>query len=308
MDTLSKPPALQAGDRIAVIAPSGPPDPIRLEKGIELLESSGFSVVRGGSLTQRRGYLAGPDQSRALEFENVMSDPDIKAVFAARGGTGALRLLPLIDFSAFQDPKIFMGYSDATVLQMALFHKLRWPSLYGPMVGVDLLEKTHHEGSSPSPWLHALTSPSIESLSLKGKTFQPGVADGILIGGCLTLIQAMLDTGYLPVGEEMIFFWEDVGEDPYKIDRMLTQLKLSGFLDSMVAMVVGELHRCSPTDDEPSLSIEEIIGDHFAAAGIPVLLDVPFGHGVHKGVVPIGCRARVQGDASSLILKEGLVR
>ncbi|MFC1850682.1 LD-carboxypeptidase [candidate division CSSED10-310 bacterium] len=305
---LVKPRKLYYGDTIGVIAPGGPPDTDRLKSGIELLEELGFSVVAGASLAQRRGYLAGEDRDRAAELMAMFEDPGIDAIFCARGGTGSGRLLPYLDFEKLSPhPKIFVGYSDVTCLQLAFHQQMHWCSFYGPMVAVDLVAKTNSDIRAESVWFQMLTGQGPGHEVIQGKSLFPGSATGPLVGGCLSLIQSLCGSSYFPDLDGAILFLEEVNEEPYRIDRMLTHLKLCHHFENLAGVLVGELKDCHPKDDEPSLSIEQILADHFGPLEIPLIMDLPFGHGTGHQVLPIGVRAEMNGQEGYYRLLEKAV-
>ncbi len=310
--TLRHPPALRPGDRVAVVAPASPPDPEKLEAGIRRLEAAGLIVERGRTLSAHRGYLAGDDRLRANELNHYLQRTDIRAIFCARGGYGCLRLLPLLDYeAAAHAPKLLVGYSDITALHLALLHRARLPGLSGPMVAIDwpLLDDEAEQrfwelaqGIAPDPL------PLIGSAS--PHVLRPGVAEGQLVGGTLSVLVRLIGTPYLPDLTGAILFLEDIGEAPYRIDGMLAHLRLAGVLDQLAGLVLGYFTDCSPATSTPSLLLEEVFADYFGAAPYPVVTDFPYGHVPAKNTLPVGVQARLVADASGawLSLLEPVVR
>ncbi|SHK06363.1 S66 peptidase family protein [Rhodothermus profundi] len=306
------PPPLRPGDRVAVIAPASPPDPEKLEAGIRRLEAAGLTVERGQTLALQRGYLAGDDQMRAKELNHYLQRTDIRAIFCARGGYGCLRLLPLLDYeAATRTPKLLIGYSDITALHLALLRRAHVPGLSGPMVATDwpLLDRETEQrfwemaqGAAPHP------------LSFVGNAsphvLRPGEAEGLLIGGTLSVLVRLIGTPYLPDLNGAILFLEDVGEAPYRIDGMLAQLHLAGVLDRLAGLILGYFTECAPAASAPSLTLQDVLHDYLGRASYPVVTDFPYGHVLSKNTLPIGVRARlIAGEAGvQLSLLEPVVR
>lgn len=309
---LRHPPVLRPGDLVAVVAPASPPDPAKLEAGIQRLEAAGFMVERGRTLSARRGYLAGDDQLRADELNHYLQRPDVRAIFCARGGYGCLRLLPRLDYpAAARTPKLLVGYSDITALHLALLRHARVPGLSGPMVAVDwpMLDDETAQGF----WTltrGAVPAPLPLVSSAKPRVLQSGVAEGILIGGTLSVLVRLIGTPYLPDLTGAILFLEDIDEAPYRIDGMLAQLRLAGVLDRLAGILLGYFIDESPRGSMPSLSLDEVWYDYFRAAPYPVVADFPYGHVASKNTLPIGVRARLRADITGvqLSLLEPVVR
>jgi len=304
---------LEAGARVAVVAPASPPRDLQaLEKGIVRLEKAGLQVERGRTLTAQHGYLAGSDALRAEELNHYLRQRDISAIFCARGGYGCLRLLPLLDYeAAARMPKLIIGYSDITALHLALLARAGVPGLSGPMVAIDwpildIETETRFwelaRGAAPDP-LQLVGQATLQVL-------RPGKAEGPLIGGTLSVLVRLLGTPYLPELTGAILFLEDVGEAPYRIDGMLAQLRLAGVLDRLSGVVLGQFTACYPTSESPSLTLNEVLEDYFGQAPYPVVFGFPYGHQPQKNTLPIGTRARLHayGNAAILTLLEPVVR
>ncbi|CAM3302101.1 S66 peptidase family protein [Rhodothermus bifroesti] len=304
---------LKAGARVAVVAPASPPQNVQaLEVGIARLEKAGLQIERGRTLTAQRGYLAGSDVLRAEELNHYFRRPDIHAIFCARGGYGCLRLLPLLDYeAAIRMPKLIIGYSDITALQLAVLAQAGVPGLSGPMVAVDwpvLDTETEArfwelaQGATPDPL------PLVGSAKLH--VLRPGDAKGPLVGGTLSVLVRLLGTPYLPDLTGSILFLEDVGEAPYRIDGMLAQLRLAGVLDRLAGVVLGQFTKSDPVSETPSLTLGEVLEDYFGQASYPVVVGFPYGHQPQKNTLPIGTQACLQahGDTATLRLLEPVVR
>ncbi len=304
-----KPVPLRPGDTLALIAPGSPPkDADALEQGIAHLKARGYRVVRRRSYVPC-GYLAGPDADRLDELNGFLRDPEPKALFCARGGYGSLRLLDKIDYAtARAHPKLLVGYSDVTALQLALYAKAGWPSLSGPMVAVEWPDPDAEserlfwelaEGKTPQP----LLGPGGEALSPE----RPGTAEGVLLGGNLSVLTRLIGTPYLPMLDGAILFLEDVGEAPYRIDGMLAQLRLAGVLDALGGLVLGRFSGWEEAAaGAPTLALEEMLRGYIEELACPVASGLAYGHVARKATVPIGVRARLtvtEGDAALSILE-----
>jgi len=305
------PPRLLPGDLIAVVAPSSPPkDPDQLEDGIAHLEAAGYRVERGRSVLTPRGYLAGPDAERLDEFNRYLRRDDVRALFCVRGGYGALRLLPHLDYAAARrHPKVLVGYSDVTALHLALYHKAGWRGLSGPLVvewsQLEPATVRHlqalAEGGTPRP----LLGPHGEPLH----PLRPGTAEGVLLGGNLAMVIRLIGTPYLPPLDGALLFLEDVGEQPYRIDAMLAQLKLAGHLGRLGGLILGAFTAWEPDHDRPTLTPREVFEDYLHEAPFPVATNLIYGHFPNKASLPVGVRARldVTGRTATLSILEPIV-
>ena len=234
-----KPNALKPGDTVAVVAPAAAIEREHLERGVNVLGSMGYRVKVSERALARSGILAGDDRGRASELQEYFADPEVKAIFSARGGYGCGRLLPLLDFKAIaRTPKIFMGFSDATFLLNALVDLAGMISFHGPMVAMDFAR-----GLSPRAGEHlqGLLGGKLDGFELEAReAMHPGSAEGEVIGGCLSVLVATIGTPFEPRFDGRILFLEDTGEKAYRIDRMLVQLRQSGAL----GRVAGDRVRC----------------------------------------------------------------
>lgn len=297
-----KPPALKPGDTVGVIAPAAAVDREHLERGVNELVCQGYRVKVSARALARDRILAGSDAERASELMRFFADPELRAIFAARGGYGAGRLLPIIDFAALvSSPKIFVGFSDQTFLLNAIAERSGIVCFHGPMVAKDIAG-----GVSQRSMMHLrrLLSGELQSFELQAtSTIHPGEAEGVLIGGCLSIVVAMLGTPYAPDFAGKILFLEDTGEKAYRIDRMLVQLRQSGALQRIAGVVFGGMR--SPADDEAEQRlIREFAAEQTAGLGVPVLWGVEVGHGTENFTIPIGARARLDGRMRRLIFTE----
>ncbi len=292
-----KPSPLQPGDTIAVIAPASVPrDMSRFRAGIGQLRQRGYEVELGRPSYERRGYLCGPDADRLAEINGFLRRSDIKMLIAARGGYGSLRLLSGLDYDAARaHPKLIVGYSDVTALHLALYRRAGLPGLSGPMIAVEWHDPDPTSealfwglarGATPDP----LLGPGGEEL----EPLRAGTAEGVLLGGNLAMIVRLLGTPYLPSLEGAILFVEDVGEEPYRIDAMLAQMRLAGIFDELGGLVLGSFTEGEPDEDTPTLTIDQVFEDYLSDAAFPVARGLLYGHFPVKNSIPVGVRARLQ--------------
>lgn len=310
-----KPRPVPPGATIGVVAPSGPVPPEALEAGLERLHQWGYRTVVGDAVLQQRGYLAGPDERRAEDFNRMWADPAVDAVLCARGGYGAMRILNRIDWEQVRrNPKFFCGFSDITALHLAMEREAGLVTVHGPMVAAfggaegynaaglrRALMETGPLGEIPWP------DPA-EAGAPRPVTIRPGVAEGRLIGGNLTLIVSLLGTRWEPDFTGRIVLLEDVDEPPYRVDRMLVQLLLAGKLQRAAGIVFGDSPTClHGPPGRPSLALPEVLSELLGPLGIPVLYGFPCGHGPHRATLPLGVHARLDAEAGTLTILEPAV-
>lgn len=282
------------GDRVGVAALSGPVDPAALEAGLAEVAALGFEPVPARNLWRREGLFAGTDRERLDGFHELVADRSIRAVFFARGGHGLLRLLPGIDWALLaREPRAYVGYSDLTPLLDLVVTRLGTVAFHGPMVAVDLAR-----GLAPEERRSLLdVLAGREQLAWSGEVcWQEGVVRGVLRGGCLSLLAATLGGPYATPLAGQILFWEEVGEPAYRLDRLLTQLYLSGTLTGLGGMAIGKV---VASDGETGWgSAPELPGADSAPAGggrPPTLWGIPSGHTAPNLTLPLG--ALVELDA-----------
>lgn len=286
-----KPPRLRHGDTIAVISPAAAVQAEALQRGCETLAQLGFTVRIGPHALDRHRFLAGTDVDRAVDLTAMFHDPDVQAIFCSRAGYGSGRLLPLLNLPELtQKPKIFLGFSDVTFLLNAFVQKAGMVCFHGPLVSGAFIE-----GSSSRACAHLLgllTTGQGESCLSFSRTLHLGVGEGRLIGGCLSILVATLGTPFAVNTEDAILFLEDVGERPYRVDRMLTQLKQAGKLENLAGVIFGEMPGCGEDTDDPSL-LASVIEDIFADYSYPVGWGLPAGHGKENFTLPLGVHVRL---------------
>lgn len=303
---MKRPKPLKEGDKVALIAPCGPVRQERIEPAVLAMESLGLDVVLGESCTCSRGFLAGKsDKARADEVNRMFEDKCIKGIFAMRGGYGAGRILDMLDYDMIKaNPKVFEGYSDITALHIAFNQKCHFVTFHGPMAstefykGIDdyTLDYFKKNIFSKEP-LGVIKNPECEEI----KTLVKGNAKGILTGGNLSLLVSSLGTKYEIDTKGKILFIEEVGEEPYRIDRMLLQLKQSGKFKDAAGIVLGQWTRCEADEPEKSLTLEEVFNDIIVCEKKPVIYNVACGHSTPTMTLPMGAMAKIE-DGQLMIL------
>lgn len=279
-------------------------------KGKRVLERLGFCLAEGSHAQDRWMLFAGEDEARADDINRAFADKSVDAIICLRGGAGTARLLPFIDFGLIKrNPKILIGYSDITALQLAVLAKTGLVTFYGPMVTTDMGHNWTHFSQESLLDTLTTTDRNLEtSMGQKGKTITlcPGEASGRLVGGCLSLVVSMLATEWDIDTRGSILFLEDIDERPHRVDRYLTQLYLAGKLQAAKGILFGSFSRCDyPAGDElHSLGVRtlDIIKEWAARLGTPCMAGVPFGHVANKMTMPMGGRAFMDATAQQLIL------
>ncbi|MDX1911103.1 MAG: LD-carboxypeptidase [Saprospiraceae bacterium] len=305
-----RPARLREGATIALIAPSSPPAPEKLAKAIANLSGFGYTIVEGKSLRAQYGHLAGSDAARLADLHEAFRDPAIDAVWCVRGGYGAGRLLPHIDYELIRrHPKPLIGYSDITALHIAIHQRTGLVTFHGPVAASDFPADTLHYFESVltrpvAPCIIQPAGPLPEGPEYPPFVIRPGKAEGRLTGGNLALLSAMVGTPYAPKFDKKIVFIEDVGEQPYRIDRMLTQLLQGSDLKKAAGIALGVFAECQPKPGTFSLSLPDTLRDCLGALGIPVVYGIPFGHVANQATLPYGIRATLDAEKFSLTLEE----
>lgn len=254
-----------------------------------------------------RGHLAGHDAARAADLDSAFRDPTLRAVWAARGGYGSGRLLDRLDWEALRhDPKVLVGFSDLTALLLAAWRRLRLVTFHGPFVGQ--LGDLAHDRLRASSLHRLLTDPSAVLTLAKeaagATTVTGGIVEGRLVGGNLALLCSLVGTPDQPDTDDAVLLLEDVHEAPYRLDRMLVQLRRAGLLDRVAGIAVAALRGCVPPVDRPSASAEEVIADLLGDLGVPVLQGLELGHTDGQLAVPLGVRVRLDASGRSLTMLE----
>ena len=276
---------LNPGDTIGVAAPAGPFDRELFNKGRAVLEGMGFQVQADPRITERRGFLAGDDQQRVDVLHALFENDDISAIVCARGGYGSLRLLPLLDdFLIRQNPKPFVGFSDITALLNVLALRCNTPVIHGPVV-----TSLSYAGAETLAGLERILSgEAIVISALDPSVITPGRAAGPLFGGNLTTLNHLLATEFMPDLSGCILLLEDVNEAPYRIDRMLCQMRMAGCFDTVAGIALGHFKNCGTPEE-----IRGVFVAHFETLRIPVLGGLPIGHGDVNIALPLGVPATI---------------
>lgn len=312
MKTL-KPPRLRKGDLIGIISPASTPSAQeKIDKGVQYLERLGYRVKVGRNVMAQHGYLAGTDEERAEDLNSMLRDRAVRAILAIRGGYGTPRLLHLVDYKAVRrDPKILVGYSDLTGLQLALHRKTGLVTFSGPMVGVEMwnsidpfTEEHFWRVITSAARIGSLQNPEGERLV----GYNRGKAAGALLGGNFSLLASLLGTRYLPGLRGAVLVLEDVDEAPHRVDRMFTQLHHAGILQSINGLVLGAFTDCVPSDpSKPHLTINQVLEEAVEQVRCPVLANLQYGHIPRKLTLPIGIQAILDSRNGTLKLPESAV-
>lgn len=302
-----KPPALEAGSVIGVAAPASPVQAAFVEKGLEELVRLGFRTRPGTFLYERHRYKAGTAQERFTDLMELWENPEVDAIFCARGGYGTLDLLERLDGEHLRaHPKILLGSSDVTALLCFVTARSGLVCFHGPMVAQQI---ARGEQAYDSASLLAVMRAKDAGLRVGGphtRAVHPGSAEGTLWGGCLSLVSALVGTPYLPVHRDAIIFLEDTGVKPYQIERMLAQIRLAGVFEGVKGVVFGEMPDCRQHPDQ-EYEIEELLADLTSGLGVPVVCGLPSGHTLSPArTLPLGVRVRL--DHRGIELLEGAVR
>ncbi len=290
------PPRLRQGDTIGVVAPASHFDLKKFNRGIAVLESMGFNISIPERLFDKNKYFAGSDFKRAEMVNRYFADPTIKAIICARGGYGSIRTLSLLDYKIIQkNPKIFVGFSDISALLSTLYLKCRLVTFHGPTVTTI----GNSDNRTKDSLLSIITSDEKPKIAIKGgTTIHPGSSSGPVLGGNLRTLCHLLGTPFQPDFQECILFLEDRGEGPYRIDRMLSQMKLAGCFNGLAGLILGTFEDCG-RDDIIRLAI-----DIFKDDKIPILAGLEVGHGKRNLVVPTGLHATIHTDKKLLTFHE----
>jgi muramoyltetrapeptide carboxypeptidase len=286
---LTKPRALPPSAHIAVLAPSSPSELARIETAARRIEARGHRVTLAGNIDHRhRGYLAGTDDERVEELNQFLRSAKFDAFFFARGGYGAMRILDRIDYAAMvANPRPVVGFSDVTALHQAIALHAGVGGFHGPMLNLDFHDALSIENEE---WLWSMLAgdaPLTHSFAAED-VVQEGEAEGVLFGGCLALTTSLAGTPYDFWVEDGIWFWEDVDEPVYRLDRMLTHLRLSGRMKTIRGVIIGALKNCGSDAD-----LRAFLTEFFQPFDIPVVQNLPFGHHGNNLLMPIGTRVRL---------------
>lgn len=305
--SLILPPRLKTGDVIALTAPAGAIfNEESVQKATVALEGAGFRVKTCESLKQRFGYLAGTDEFRAKELNDLFADKNVNGIVAMRGGWGCARLLPLLDFNLIgKNPKVISGFSDITTLLLAIYAKTGMITFHGPVGNSSWGDFTmnHFLRIVKDAEPLKMEQPSADP----AQVLKSGKASGKLLGGNLTVLCSLIGSGYLPDFKKSILFLEETEEEPYAIDRLLTQLELNGMHENSSGILFGKCAKCEAEEPDKSFTTEEVQKQKLVKNEIPVLTGFSFGHVKDKFTIPVGAMATLDTESSSLLLGHGCV-
>jgi muramoyltetrapeptide carboxypeptidase len=302
---------------VALVAPAGPLLELDdQQRAAELCCALGWEPVLAPNAGAQHGYLAGTDAQRLGDLNNALGDDSIGAIWCIRGGYGLTRILAGVNYAAARrHPKVVLGFSDVTALLLALHQQTGLITFHGPVARHDMTTYTraHLEplvtSAAPAGELRVPPPPADVLVPLQHRVIPiaGGMAEGPLIGGNLSLVQCLLGTPYLPPLDGAILFLEDVGEELYRIDRMLSHLRLAGQLERLAGVALGRFTELSRRGSDGATGLDRVFSDYLTPLGIPVVLGLPFGHVADQWTLPIGTRARLDGDAGTLEVLEGAV-
>ena len=312
------PKRLEPGNTLGLVSPSSAPaDPKAIDRSAAHLESLGFKVKLAPRARDRWGFLAGRDRDRAADVMRMFADPKIDGILCIRGGYGAARILPLLDFSVIRrNPKVLLGFSDITNLHCALLVRANLLSFQGPMTAHQLIRPDYPKFSREHLW-SMLMNPEPAGSICRGyplktvSVLRRGQATGQLIGGNLTVLTHLIGTPWMPSLRGKILLLEDVDEVPYRIDRMLTHLLNAGLLQQVAGVAFGVCQNC----EEPKVkgrreyrqSLDDVLRDRLSSLRVPVVTGLPFGHASFNATLPIGARAELDGNKRDLIITQAAV-
>lgn len=302
------PKKIQFGDTIGIISPASPQEYEEIRKGVSFLKSLGFKIKKGNHIYAKLGYLAGSDEARAQDLMDMFLDKEVDMILCIRGGYGCMRILPLLDYNIIKNnPKIFMGFSDITAILNTFSSQCNLITFHGPMTTSNLNDKetlksfldTISKGYEP----YKIYNPG----NMPIQCINDGITKGKIVGGNLCLISSTLGTPYEIDTKNNILFIEDVGEKPYAIDRMLTQLYLSGKLSECSGFILGQFTDCQLPNYERSLTLMEIFKDRLLSLNKPTILNFMSGHDYPKITLPIGVTARISSCTPFIEILEPIV-
>ena len=315
--TTIKPDRLRAGDTIGLFCPAAPAysrETVQIAQ--ESLQALGFKTIVGPHAYDRYGYLAGQDADRASDLHALFNDRNVKAVMAIHGGWGSARLLPLLDYDLIQrNPKILIGYSDVTALLLGIYAKTGLVTFHGPVGSatfngytVDWFKRLLIEGEALTMRNPTEKGDNLTQTQDRITTIHPGLARGRLVGGNLTVLSHMIGSPYLPDWKNTILFLEDTHEDIYRMDRMMTQLKLAGILNQLAGFVFGKCSECGPSSGGyGSLTLDDILTEYIIPLNKPAYSGAMIGHIKDKFTVPLGIDAELDATAGTIRLLESAV-
>src|SRR5690606_24906460 len=309
------PKPLKKGDLVGIISPSAAmADEMQFLFAKEAMEALGFDVVLGEHVANRRGHLAGTDAERAKDLNDMFAHQQVKAIICLRGGSGAARILPMIDYEMIKKkPKPLLGYSDITALHQAIYAKTGLITFHGPngsgswnSFNVNQFQKMFFAQELIRFENEMVKGDDLVVKQNRTQTITPGVAEGIIVGGNLTVLTALAGSPYLPDFSDKILFLEDVEESPYRIDRMMSTLQLMGALEKIKGFIFGQCTDCDPSGGYGSLTLNQILEDFILPLKIPAYRGAMIGHVPKQFIVPIGAKVRMDATQGVFEMKEAV--
>ena len=293
------PALLQPGSRVALVAPAGPlRDETDLERAIASARACDWEPVVGAHVLERDGYLAGTDAHRLADLNKFVADPAIDGIWCIRGGYGTMRLLDSLDYDAWQrQPKALIGYSDITALHAAIGQRAALITFHGPTARAELT--SFSRASLRAALIDGTDSAGAAPDAL---TLQPGRAEGRLVGGNLALVAALVGTRYEPSFDGAILVLEDVNESVYRLDRMFTQLRLSGSLDQLAGIALGQFSEIPDESTKETRPLLDLLYEVADQCAVPCLADLPIGHTPDQWTIPLGATAELDADNKTLMI------
>ena len=318
-DTPVLPAALYPGDRLGLVAPASRADDDRVQRAAAKLTKRGYEVVFFREPFPGHGYLAGTDESRAGELMEAFRDESVRAVLPVRGGYGVMRLLDRLDFAEItRHSKVFVGFSDCTALHLALQKHCGWVTFHGPHPADGIGHPQGWSLPTEASYWRLLETPTAAFTAEQSllpaswdtaplTTLHGGSVEGRLTGGNLSLVCALLGTPYEVDCRDRILFLEEIDEPPYRIDRLLAQLKLAGKLETVAAVVLGQFTDCRAPAGRPTLDVDTVLHDYFGSLPVPIIANFPSGHARDNVTLPFNVRVRLDADRKQLMLLEPCV-
>jgi muramoyltetrapeptide carboxypeptidase len=305
--TIIKPPRLQVGDTVGLVAPAGIVEAKDIEDATKTFSELGLKVKLGKHILERYGYLAGTDIQRANDINTMFADKSVKMIIAMRGGWGCNRILSLLNYTTIRKyPKIIIGYSDITSLLLAINARSRIVTFHGAVATSTWNEFTLSYLKSILFNGEIVTMKNLNTEEGRIEVINPGIAKGKIVGGNLSVLCSMVGSPYLPVWNRRILFVEDIGEDVYRIDRMLTQLRTAGIINQLSGFIFGQCSNCKP-GDEPTFNLNQVLKDQFKSLKIPVFYGSMIGHIKDKFTIPLGVEVEIDAVTGTIKMLEAAV-
>ena len=310
-----RPKALKKGQKVGIVSPSAATaDRMEFTYAQEAMEALGLEVKLGENLKNRFGHLAGTDQERAEDLNAMFADPEISAIVCLRGGSGAARILPLLDYEMIKaNPKALMGYSDITALHCAIQSQTGLISFHGPngsgswnSYHVSQFQQVFFEQKLVSFQNQIGKGDDLVAKGNRIQTLTSGSVDGKILGGNLTVLTALSGTIYYPDFQDSILFIEDVGEDPYRIDRMMSTLQLNGTLSKIKGFIFGQCSECKPGSGYGAFTVDQLMDHYILPLGIPAYIGAMIGHIPKQFILPIGAKVRMNANSGTITMLENV--